>query len=54
MSTVQFDPKITPEFQIDWRRRPSQGGADPFTDFMKQHFDGEHTRAPKKREEAAD
>lgn len=53
MSSVQFDPKITPDFQIDWRRRSSQG-ADPFTDFLQQHFDGERTRAPKKREEAAD
>jgi flagellar hook-length control protein FliK len=53
MSTVQFEPKITSEFQIDWRRRPSQG-ADPFTDFLKQHFDGERPRAPKPRDEAAD
>ena len=54
MSTVQFEPKITAEFQVDWRRRPSQG-ADPFTDFLKQHFDvDERPRAPKPREEAAD
>lgn len=53
MSTVQFDPKVTAEFQIGWRRRPSQG-ADPFTDFLKQHFDvDQRPRAPKPREEAA-
>lgn len=54
MSTVQFDPKITPEFQIDWRR-PSSQGADPFSDLLKRHFDtDERPRAPKLREEAAD
>ncbi len=54
MSTVQFDPKITPEFQIDWRR-PSSQGADPFADLLKRHFDtDQRPRAPKLREEAAD
>ena len=54
MSTVQFDPKITPEFQIDWRR-PSSQGADPFSDLLKRHFDtDQRPRAPKLREEAAD
>ena len=54
MSTVQFDPKITPEFQIDWRR-PSSQGADPFGDLLKRHFDtDQRPRAPKLREEAAD
>ena len=54
MSTVQFDPKITPDFQLDWRR-PSHKDADPFADLLKRHFDGDQrARAPKKREEAAD
>lgn len=54
MSTVQFEPKITPDVQIDWRRPPSQG-TDPFTDFLKQHFDvDQRAHAPKKREEAAE
>ena len=54
MSTVQFEPKITSELHIDWRR-PSRQGADPFTDFLKQNFDVDHrARAPKKREAAAE
>ncbi len=54
MSTVQFDPKITPDFQLDWRR-PSSQGTDPFSDLLKQHVDADQRpRAPKKREEPAD
>jgi|SRR5688572_8290253 len=54
MSTVHFDPKITTEFQIGWRR-PSSQGADAFGDLLKRHFDADQRpRAPKLREEAAD
>ncbi|HET9353272.1 MAG TPA: flagellar hook-length control protein FliK [Sphingomicrobium sp.] len=54
MNTVQFDPKITPDFQLDWRR-PSNKDADPFADLLKRHFDADQRpRAPKRREEAAD
>jgi flagellar hook-length control protein FliK len=52
MSTVQFDPKVTADFQIDWRRPSTQ---DPFSDLLKRHFDiDQRARAPKLREEAAD
>jgi flagellar hook-length control protein FliK len=52
MSTVQFDPKVTADFQIDWRRPSTQ---DPFSDLLKRHFDiDQRARAPKQREEAAD
>lgn len=54
MSTVQFDPKITPDFQLDWRR-PSSQGTDPFSDLLKRHVDADQRpRAPEKREEPAD
>ena len=54
MSTVQFEPKVTADFQIDWRR-PSSQGADPFADLLKRHAEtDQRDRAPKKREEAAD
>jgi flagellar hook-length control protein FliK len=54
MNTVQFDPKITPDFQLDWRR-PSYKDADPFADLLRRHFDGDQrARPPKRREEAAD
>jgi flagellar hook-length control protein FliK len=54
MNTVQFDPKITPDFQLDWRR-PANKDADPFADLLKRHFDADQRpRAPKRREEAAD
>ena len=50
MSTVQFDPKITPDFQLDWRR-PSNKDADPFADLLKRHVEADQRpRAPKKRE----
>jgi flagellar hook-length control protein FliK len=52
MSTVQFEPKVTADFQIDWRRPSTQ---DPFSDLLKRHFDiDQRARAPKQREEAAD
>jgi flagellar hook-length control protein FliK len=54
MSTVQFEPKITPDFQLDWRR-PSSQAADPFADLLKRHVEvDQRARAPKKREDAAD
>ena len=54
MSTVQFEPKITPDFQLDWRR-PSSQGADPFADLLKRHVEiDQRPRAPKKREDTAD
>jgi flagellar hook-length control protein FliK len=54
MSTVQFEPKITTDLQIDWRRPASQG-ADPFADLLKRHFEIDRPdRAPKRRDEAAD
>ncbi len=52
MSTVQFEPKVTADFQIDWRRPSTQ---DPFSDLLKRHVEiDQRARAPKKREEAAD
>lgn len=43
MSTVQFDPRITTDLQIDWRRRPSGHGSDLFADLLadrlKARFD---------------
>jgi flagellar hook-length control protein FliK len=52
MSTVQFEPKITADFQIDWRRPSTQ---DPFSDLLKRHVEiDQRARAPKQREEAAD
>jgi len=52
MSTVQFEPKVAVDFQIDWRRPSMQ---DPFADLLKRHFEiDQRVHAPKKREEAAD
>jgi hypothetical protein len=52
MSTVQFEPKVTADFQIDWRRPSTQ---DPFADLLKRHFEiDQRAHAPKRREEAAD
>jgi flagellar hook-length control protein FliK len=54
MSTVLFDPKIMPEFQIDWRR-PSSRGEEPFGNLLKRHFDtDQRPRSPKLRDEAAE
>jgi flagellar hook-length control protein FliK len=55
MSPVQFEPKITPDFQLDWRRPSSQAAADPFADLLKRHVEvDQRARAPKKREDAGD
>jgi flagellar hook-length control protein FliK len=52
MSTVHFEPKVTADFQIDWRRPSTQ---DPFSDLLKRHVEiDQRARAPKQREEAAD
>ena len=52
MSTVQFEPKVTADFRIDWRRPSTQ---DPFADLLKRHFEiDQRARAPKQLEEAAD
>jgi flagellar hook-length control protein FliK len=52
MSTVQFEPKVTADFQIEWRRPSTQ---DPFSDLLKRHFEiDQRAHAPKQREEAAD
>ena len=34
MNTVQFDPKITTDVQIDWRRHATSHGSDPFADLL--------------------
>lgn len=54
MSTVLFDPKIMPEFQIDWRR-PSSRGDEPFAELLKRDAEiDQRPRGPKLREDAAD
>jgi hypothetical protein len=54
MSTVQFEPKITADFQIDWRRNASRG-ADPFADLLKQHLEADRQAARMRRHaDAAD
>lgn len=37
MSTVQFDPKIATDLQIDWRRPSSGQASDPFADLLAKH-----------------
>jgi flagellar hook-length control protein FliK len=34
MNTVQFDPKIATDLQIDWRRHAPSQGTDPFADLL--------------------
>src|SRR5262245_19390940 len=38
MSTVQFEPKITTDLQIDWRRHNAGAGADAFTDLLAEQM----------------
>jgi hypothetical protein len=52
MSTIQFEPRIAAELQIDWRRPSAQ---DPFAELFKQHVESDQRPpTPRLRDEAAD
>jgi flagellar hook-length control protein FliK len=58
MDPVQFEPKITTDLQIDWRR-PSREGSDPFADLLaerlKKRFESDrHDASERRRHPVAD
>jgi hypothetical protein len=57
MNTVQFDPKIATDLQIDWRRHASAHNSDPFADLLsdrlKRHVDADRRDPDAKRSHAA-
>lgn len=59
MDTVQFEPRITTDLQIDWRRQAAGQGADPFSDLLadqlKKRADTDpQDIAARRRHQAAD
>jgi flagellar hook-length control protein FliK len=55
MQNIQFDPRITTDLQIDWRRPDSGQTADLFADLLKRRFDTDQRDvSPRRREELAD
>ena len=41
MQSIRFDPRITTDLQLDWRRPDSGQTADLFADLLKRRFDAE-------------
>lgn len=59
MDPVQFEPRITTDLQIDWRRHSAGQGADPFSDLLadqlkKRADSGQPDITARRRPQAAD
>ena len=57
MNTVQFDPKIATDLQIDWRRHASAQNSDLFADLLsdrlKRHVDADRHESDARRSHTA-